>query len=123
MSGPAASLLLALLGAAPLEGQCLALTLPAAQVARTIDGDTFVLYHVGIPPEERVRVLHVDAVELHDSLGPEARTFTADWLRRGAFTIRTCKRDSFGRLLAVVSRGADTLAADLIAAHLAVPLP
>lgn len=108
---------------APPE-QCLEVTLPPAQVERTIDGDTFILYHVGVPPEERVRVLRVNAFELRDSLGPVARAFTVAWLARGPFTIRACKRDSFGRLLAIVWRvPADTLASDIIAAHLGVPYP
>jgi endonuclease YncB( thermonuclease family) len=100
---------------------CLVAQLQPASVQRTIDGDTFVLYAVAVPPEERVRVLGVDAVELRTPQGPAAKQFTQDWLARGPFTFDTCKRDSFGRYLAVVTRGTDTLAVDLIRAGLGVP--
>lgn len=100
--------------------QCLTLQVPSAQVSRVLDGDTFGLYAVGVPAEERVRVLGVDAAEIRDSLGPAARAYTVEWLSRGPFMLAACKRDSFGRLLGVVSRGVDTLAVDLIAAKLGV---
>lgn len=99
---------------------CLLLLLPVGQVQRVIDGDTFVLYTVAVPPEEHVRILGVNAYELRDSLGPAARAFTVEWLKRGPFTIHGCRRDSFGRLLAAVYRGTDTLAADLLRAKLGV---
>lgn len=99
---------------------CLALTISPAQVQRYIDGDTIVLFSVGIPPEERIRLLGVDAAEIRDTLGPAARAFTIEWLSRGPFKLETCRRDSFGRLLAVVTRGTDTLATDLIRARLGV---
>jgi endonuclease YncB( thermonuclease family) len=101
---------------------CLSVLLPPTYVARVIDGDTFVLYAAtNVPPEERVRVLGVDAYELRDSLGPAAKTFTTKWLQAGPFTLQGCKRDSFGRLLLTVTRGSDTLAVDLIKNHLGVP--
>jgi endonuclease YncB( thermonuclease family) len=108
------------IAACALAYACLAVQLGPGAVQRVIDGDTFVLYHVGVPPEERVRLLGVDAAELRDSLGTAARTFTETWLSRGPFTLFACRRDSFGRLLAVVTRGADTLAVDLIRAGLGV---
>jgi endonuclease YncB( thermonuclease family) len=83
-----------------------------------IDGDTFVLYNVAVPAEDRVRVLGVDAAEIRDTLGPAARAFTTEWLTRGNFRIHTCKRDSFGRLLGTVTRGTDTLATALVNARL-----
>lgn len=101
---------------------CLGLLITPPQVARVLDGDTFALYAVGISTEEHVRVLGIDTPELKDSLvqpAREARTFTRQWLTRGSFTVYTCRRDSFGRLLAVVSRGGDTLAVALAHAHLA----
>ena len=101
---------------------CLGLLLTPGHVKRVIDADTFILYHVGVPAEERVRVLGVDGIELRDSLGPAARMFTVEWLARGPFAVTACKRDSFGRLLGTVTRGPDTLAVDLIAVHLGVPL-
>ncbi len=97
---------------------CLSITLEPSSVKRTVDGDTFILWHVGIPAEERVRVLGVDTPEIRDNLGLAAKGFTAEWLGRGPFTVYTCKRDSFGRLLAMVYRGSDTLAVSLVAAGL-----
>lgn len=101
---------------------CLVVLLTPGYVQRTVDGDTFILYHIGVPAEERVRVLGVNAPELRDSLGPAAKAFTTEWLARGSFTLEACKRDSFGRLLALIYRGTDTLATDLIQANLGVRL-
>lgn len=91
-----------------------------AQSLRAVDGDTFVakmeiwpnLYKI-----ETVRVLGVDTPELK---GPErdrareAKAFTEEWLSRGDFKIEACRRDSFGRLLAKVSRDDSVLAGELI---------
>jgi endonuclease YncB( thermonuclease family) len=89
--------------------RCMALTVEAGQVKRVIDGDTYVLYTVGLTDEEHVRMLGGDAWELRDPLGPAARDSAALWLRRGAFTISSCRRDSFGRLLAWTVRNGDSL--------------
>jgi endonuclease YncB( thermonuclease family) len=51
---------------------CVVLLLTPGHIMRVIDGDTFVLYSVGVPAEERVRVLAVDAAEIRDTLGPAA---------------------------------------------------
>jgi micrococcal nuclease len=89
-------------------------------VARVIDGDTFALYHVGVQTEERVRVLNVDTPERHEAKFDEAAAFTKAWLERGPFMLATCKRDSFGRLLATVTRpNGEDLAVDLKKAELA----
>jgi endonuclease YncB( thermonuclease family) len=95
---------------------CLVTLLQVGHVERVIDGDTFVLYAVGVPAEERVRVLGVDTWEMSDPRGAAAKAFTAAWLARGAFKLSTCKRDSFGRLLGAITRESDSLAVDLIAA-------
>lgn len=103
---------------------CLNLQLTPGYVKRIIDGDTFVLYSIGVPPEERVRVLGVNTPELvsHSGLVPDSATiFTRNWLAAGPFTIYACKRDSFGRLLAIVSRDGKTLADTLISSGLGVP--
>lgn len=106
---------------------CLTLTVPPTQVSRVVDGDTFILYSVGVPAEERIRLLGVDTPELHDTSAVvrakalQAGRYTAEWLSRAPFSLESCKRDSFGRLLAVVTRGADTLAVDLVRAGLGVP--
>ena len=95
---------------------CLSLRLFPGHVQPVIDGDTFVLYHVGVSAEERVRVLGVDAWELSQPGGDAARAFTTAWLAQGPFVLNTCKRDSFGRLLATVTRDTTNLAWALIAA-------
>lgn len=95
---------------------CLTLLIPPQQVSRVIDGDTFVLYHVGVPAEERVRLLEIDAPERGQPGFFEARNFTAHWLSLSHFTLQTCKRDSFGRLLATVTRNGVSLADALYAA-------
>lgn len=103
---------------------CLSLLIQSAGVKRVIDGDTFVLYQVGLTDELRIRILGVDTPELHgaDSVKAQVATaYTQAWLDKGAFTISGCKYDSFGRMLAAVYRGSDTLAVDLINIKLGVP--
>lgn len=103
----------------PKAEACITAQVTPRYVIRTIDGDTFLMFAIGVPPEERVRVLAVDAPEIRDSLGPAARDFTSRWLADGPFTVQSCRRDTFGRLLAHVTRGTtDTLARDLINAGL-----
>lgn len=90
-----------------------------ARAIRTIDGDSFVI-RAEIWPKlykiETVRLLGVDAPELR---GPDrdkalaAKAFTEEWLSRGPFTVEACGRDSFGRLLAHVSRDGEALAGAL----------
>jgi endonuclease YncB( thermonuclease family) len=103
-----------------------------AQPVRVIDGDTFVaiasvwLASAGDQTVvERVRVLGVNAPELHGATkaaGEAAKAFTEQWLAGGAIRLEVCQRDSFGRLLATVMRadGRD-LTEDLIAAGMGVP--
>ena len=102
---------------------CLTIMLSPGHLMRVIDGDTWVLWSVGVPAEERVRVLGVNAAEIRDTLGPAAKAFTEAWLNAGPYEMHTCKRDSFGRLLAVVTRGTDTLAVRLIEARLGTEAP
>jgi micrococcal nuclease len=100
---------------------CLTAQLTPGHVLRTIDGDTFALYHVGTPPEERVRVLGVNTPERGQPNAAEATAFTRAWLAKGPFTLTACKRDSFGRLLGTVERDGGSLSRALIDAGLAVP--
>ena len=95
---------------------CLALSLTPEHIKRVVDGDTFILFHVGVPNEERVRLLGVDTPERGEPGYAEATAFTSQWLKAGSATLTACKRDSFGRLLATVERDGHTVAADLIAA-------
>ena len=93
---------------------CIVLSLSPGHVMRVIDGDSFILYSIRVPPEERVRVLGVDCPERGQPGYTEAGEFTRLWLARGPFVLHSCKRDSFGRLLADVSRGTEKLADILI---------
>lgn len=99
---------------------CLTLQLTPQYVKRVIDGDTVVLYSIGVPPEERIRVLEIDTPERGQPGFDAARSFTATWLAQGNFTITACKRDSFGRLLATVTRDGASLADALYNAGLGV---
>jgi Staphylococcus phage endonuclease len=102
---------------------CLIVQLTPAHIARVIDGDTAVLWAFSTPPEERIRILGVDTPERGQPNYVEAARFTAHWLAQGPFTLETCKRDSFGRYLSIVTRGADTLAAALVQAGLGTAYP
>lgn len=122
----AAAVLIATVGAAPARAptsrpSCISLDLSPGAVKRDLDGDTFALYAVRIPPEEIVRVLGVDTPERGQTGFAEAAAFTTTWLGAGPFTLASCKRDSFGRMLATVSRAGRTLADTLIILHLGVP--
>lgn len=100
---------------------CLTLSVEPAHVKKVIDGDTLVLYHLGVPTEERVRVLGIDTPERGQPGYREAAQFTANWLNVGPFDLVACKRDSFGRLLADLSRDGVSLGDELVKVGLAVP--
>ncbi len=103
----------------PLLLLCLAISTTPGHVSRVLDGDTFALYHVGTPPEEKVRVLGVNTPERGQPLYAEAGAFTKSWLAEGPFELTACKRDSFGRLLGTITRGDDNLGQSLLKAGLA----
>jgi len=102
---------------------CVTVQLTPGHLQRVVDGDTVDLHQsIGVsPPRERVRLLGVDAPERGHEGFFEAMLFADIWLRRGVFELTACKRDSFGRLLAWVWRGADTLNRALLANGHAVP--
>ena len=98
---------------------CLTMLLLPEGVKRVIDGDTFALFHVGVPNEERVRLLGVNTDEKHQPNYFQAMAFTKTWLAQGPSTLTACKRDSFGRLLGTLVRGQEDLGQQLIAVGLA----
>jgi endonuclease YncB( thermonuclease family) len=100
---------------------CLSLIVLPGHVKRVYDGDTYFLYNIGIKNEQAVRELGMNAPEFRDSLGVVARDSATSWLTRGTFELQACDYDSFGRLLGISHRGADTLSSWLIRLHLAVP--
>lgn len=102
-------------------------TVDVLEVVHVVDGDTFdarvATWPSGIPgrvddPEtktERIRLLGVDTPELEKptlEAGRAAKAFTAAWLQERNVTITVCRRDSTGRLLAVVE-GTRRLADDV----------
>lgn len=92
------------------------------RMTQVVDGDTFdadLVIWSNVTVHERVRVYGVDTPEMKGAARPAAilaTAFTESWLRRGGFSLRTCGRDSFGRVLGVVTRDGAALAADLISA-------
>ena len=99
----------------------LALTLCYTAMGRAlsvVDGDTFdaeLRVWSNVTVTERVRVYGVDTPEMKGAdrpAGLAAAAFTESWLRRGGFSLRTCGRDSFGRVLGVVSRPTDGVLAE-----------
>lgn len=93
---------------------CLSFVLEPEHVKRVIDGDTFVLFSVGVPAEERVRLLGVDTPEKGQPGYDAASEFTTVWLKAGPSELTTCKRDSFGRLLGGITRGKESLSGALL---------
>lgn len=86
----------------------------------------FALVSILARPEGRalptdVRVCCVDTPEKKDPGFDDATAFTDRWLHAGPFTLEVCKRDSFGRLLGVVTRDGEDLATALLESGLAVP--
>lgn len=79
----------------------------SAEVVRVIDGDTCIVnldlgwdIYTRVP----VRLAGLNARELHDPGGPEARDHLAHLLPVGsAVTLRSLQRDKYGRALAVLS--------------------
>ena len=57
---------------------CLTMSLLPGHVKRVIDGDTFILFHVGTPNEERVRLLGVNSPEKFQPHFFEAMAFTVE---------------------------------------------
>ena len=117
--------LLSLLLLFPLDIGAACFTVEAT-AGRVVDGDTFlteVEIWPGLKADERIRVLGVDTPEMKGTTKPaavEAQKFTQAWLAKGPFTIKTCGRDSFGRLLGTVIRGDENLASALIGAGMGV---
>ena len=81
------------------------LTVPVAQILDVTDGDTFKLISFNVAGYVRIRVLPVQAPEKGSPGFVEAKAFLAEWLHQGPFQIDTTQDDSFGRHLAVVTRG------------------
>ncbi|WP_210594822.1 thermonuclease family protein [Streptomyces scabiei] len=91
-----------------------------------VDGDTLdvdVDLGFGVWTRQRIRLLGVNAPEHGTPDGDAATAFTADWLRQHAaeLTLRTTKKEKYGRYLGAVLSGARSLNDDLVTAGHAVP--
>lgn len=92
---------------------------------RAIDGDTFVAdidVWIGLKSRDRVRVVGINAPETKGATreaGLASWAFTTEWLALGDLTLFTCGKDSFGRILAEVTRGHTNLGNELVALGLA----
>src|SRR5213594_778399 len=90
-----------------------------------VEASMLIWFH--LTATERIRVLGVDTPELKGgteetrAAALKAKEFTAAWLAQGPVTLATCQLDSFGRVLATVTRGDQNLATLLIQAGLGVP--
>ena len=94
---------------------CLTVLLEPGHVKRVIDADTPAMWDADdIRGELRVRVLGVNAPERGQPGFDAANAFATEWLAKGPFFMKACRYDSFGRLLGILYRGADTLAIALI---------
>lgn len=105
---------------------CLSITVPPQAVLGNHDGDTFQIFSFQPGGVIKIRVQGVNTPELSKKKGVpdepgarEAKEFTRRWLALGPFTVSTCGKPSLDRIEATVSRGATTLAQDLVAAGLA----
>lgn len=89
---------------------------PAPPGPRALDGDTVLL-----ADGERVRLCGVDTPELGRPFAEAAGRWTARFLAGGAFTLDPPDppRDRYGRLLADLRRGDESLSESLVAAGLA----
>jgi|DEB0MinimDraft_3_1074331.scaffolds.fasta_scaffold17805_4 micrococcal nuclease len=87
----------------------LTITIPVQQTKRVIDGDTFAVYAFNVEGEEIIRVLGVDTPERKELGFLEAKAFTEQWLSQGSYQVHVEKHDGFGRYLAKVTRGEDSL--------------
>jgi endonuclease YncB( thermonuclease family) len=91
----------------------------SGNLVRTIDADTFVASLEIWPQLVSVETIRVVGVAMPEMRGAEreqaqaAKEFTEAWLKRGPFYVWGCRKDAFGRFLAVVTREDERLADEL----------
>lgn len=98
-------------GIAHAEG-CLKIDVPPGAVISQYDGDTFRIFTFGPGAGVDIRVQDIDTPErtTHQEGWQHARDFTSAWLSAGPFTVETCGKRTFNRIVAVISRNGETLA-------------
>lgn len=90
--------------AAALLAPVLALAAPLqGQVTKLFDGDSFVFQPAGGGKPLEIRLKDIDAPEICQAGGPEARDFLQDYVRDKTVRIDTQGPDSYGRTLAVLT--------------------
>lgn len=90
--------------AAALLAPALALAAPLqGQVTKLFDGDSFVFQPAGGGKPLEIRLKDIDAPEICQAGGPEARDFLQDFVRDKTVRIDTQGPDTYGRTLAVLT--------------------
>lgn len=90
--------------AAALLAPALALAAPLqGQVTKLFDGDSFVFQPAGGGKPLEIRLKDIDAPEICQAGGPEARDFLQDYVRDKTVRIDTQGQDTYGRTLAVLT--------------------
>lgn len=88
----------------------------AQLIDRVIDGDTIVVRPASTDQPIRVRIAGIDAPELKQPYGKEARRRAMRLLRAGVLHIETSRKDKYGRPLAdIMLRDGDDFAARMVA--------
>ena len=110
-------MLLIVAGARAYAGACLTIDVPPQAVIGVKDGDTFTVFNLLPPGSVSIRVEGVNTPEISRKKGvpdepgaQEAKQFTAAWLGKGKFSLSTCGKHTFERIVGVVSRNGETLA-------------
>ena len=103
---------------------CMSMDVQPSHVLGNYDGDTFTVA-LGALGSAIIRVEGVDTPERNKKQPGwrEAKEFTAAWLARGPFQLRTCFMMTLGRIVGSPSRDGITLSSALIAAGHVKPHP
>jgi endonuclease YncB( thermonuclease family) len=78
---------------------------PVGRAGKVVDGDTLWFQPAGGAAEQLVRIEGIDAPELCQDWGPEARQALGERVQNQALTLKPRGKDEFGRVLAHVYVG------------------
>lgn len=109
-------LLVLVVPAKSFGASCLTIDVPPQAVIGVMDGDTFSVFNLLPPGYIKVRVKDINTPERGRPGFDKARQFTADWLAKGSFQLKTCGKHTFDRIVGTPSRNGETLAHALKAA-------
>ena len=85
-----------------------------AKVVKVVDGDTLAVRLLDSGKSERVRLTGIDAPELAQAGGPEAKAALTQWAEGKSVRLDVKARDKYGRMLADVWVGNSWLNARLV---------